>query len=134
MVDKAGMTSVLIIDDDEAVRAATKILLDANGFETVAVADGKAGVAEITARTFDVVIVDLFMAGMNGLDTTKAIRSVRPQVPIIAVSGFMFGGSCPEMPNFNAIAVEAGATLTLYKPFRPMELLSTIRNSIALAA
>ncbi|MGH6726825.1 MAG: response regulator [Pseudolabrys sp.] len=128
------MASILIIDDDEAVRAATKILLEANGFEAVAVADGKSGVAAISQRPFDLVIVDLFMTGMNGLETTKAIREISPRVPIVAASGFMFGGSCPEMPDFGAMAVEAGATATLYKPFHPKEFLKTIRDAMRVAA
>ena len=116
------MARILIIDDDQAVRTATKIALAASGFDVVAVADGKSGLAEIVQQCFDVVIVDLFMPGMDGLETTKAIRKLSPQIPIIAASGFMFGGSCPEMPIFQEMAQEAGALHTLYKPFRPKDL------------
>jgi CheY-like chemotaxis protein len=125
------MTSILIIDDDDAVRSATKIALDVNGFDVVAVADGKSGISAIKDRQFDVVIIDLFMPGMDGLETTKAIRKLSPLVPIIAASGFMFGGSCPEMPNFQDMAAEAGATASLYKPFRPKELLQAIQKALA---
>jgi len=128
------MPSILIIDDDGAVRSATKIVLDANGFDVFAVADGKSGVNAIKDRQFDAVIVDLFMPGMDGLETTKAIRKLSPSVPIIAASGFMFGGSCPEMPNFRAMAAEAGALFTLYKPFRPKELLQTVQNALGVTA
>ena len=128
------MASVLIVDDDKAVRQATQILLSASGHDVVAVADGKSGINAVQDRQFDVVIVDLFMSGMNGLETMKAIRSINQRVPIIAVSGFMFRGSCPGMPDFEVMAMEAGATSTLYKPFRPNELLQRIQQSIALAA
>jgi hypothetical protein len=93
------MARILIIDDDEHVRGATKFLLDAHGFEVVAVADGKSGIEAIKARSFDLIVVDLFMAGMNGLETMKAIRENNPRIPIIAVSGFLFKGYCPDMPN-----------------------------------
>lgn len=128
------MALVLIIDDDEAVRSATKILLDANGFEVVTVADGSAGIEAIKARHFDLAIVDLFMAGMDGLVTTRAIREHDPQMPIIAASGFMLRGSVPEMPEFEAMALEAGATTTMYKPFRPKDLLRIIRESLSAPA
>jgi CheY-like chemotaxis protein len=128
------MACILIIDDDEAVRSATKIALDANGFDVVAVADGKSGVSAIKDRQFDAVIVDLFMPGMDGLETTKAIRKLSPLVPIIAVSDFMFGGKCPEMPNFQEMAAEAGALSTLYKPFRPKELLQAVQKAIGVTA
>jgi CheY-like chemotaxis protein len=124
------MACILIIDDDQAVRNATKIALEASGFEVVAVADGKSGLNEIRGRQFDATIVDLFMPGMDGLETTKAIRKISPTLPIIAASGFMFGGSCPEMPNFQEMATEAGAISVLYKPFRPKELVRAIQGAI----
>jgi two-component system response regulator MtrA len=126
------MTSVLIVDDDEAVRSATTILLNANGFEVVAVADGNAGIEAVKGRHFDVAIVDLFMSGMNGLETTKGIRKHNSKMPIIAASGFMLSGSCPEMPEFETMAREAGATTTLYKPFRPKILLQTIQDALTI--
>jgi PAS domain S-box-containing protein len=128
------MASILVIDDDDAVRSATKFLLDANGFDVVAVADGNSGIAATKERQFDLVIVDLFMSGMNGLETTKAIRELYPHVPILAASGFMFGGSTLQMPDFEAMAAEAGATATLYKPFRPTEFLQIIRKAMSVAA
>jgi CheY-like chemotaxis protein len=128
------MARILIIDDDAAVRSATKIALEVNGFDVVAVADGKSGIAAISEQQFDVVIVDLFMPGMDGLATTTAIRKINPLMPIITASGFMFGGACPEMPKFQAMAEEAGATAALYKPFRPKELLQAVQKAIDLAA
>ena len=128
------MPSILIIDDDEAVRSATKYLLEAHGFDVLAAADGTSGVAATKERQFDLVIVDLFMSGMNGLETTRAIRELRPHMPIIAASGFMFGGSSPQMPDFEAMAAEAGATATLYKPFRPTDFLQTIRKAMSAVA
>jgi len=128
------MASILIIDDDEAVRRTAQIILEANAFEVVAVADGKTGINAVKERSFDVVIVDLFMPGMNGLETTKAVHEADPRVPIITVSGFMFGGSCPEMPNFEAMAVEAGATSAVYKPFRPKELVQAVQKALGVTA
>jgi CheY-like chemotaxis protein len=125
------MARILVIDDDAAVRAATKILLDANGFDTVVAESGKSGIAAASSASFDLAIVDLFMPGMNGLDTAKALREQHSSLPIIAVSGFMFAGKCPEMPNFDAIAAEAGAMSTLYKPFRPNDLLREIQKALA---
>jgi CheY-like chemotaxis protein len=68
--EKPRMACVLIIDDDEAERSATKIALEANSFEVVAVEDGKSDINAIKDRQFDLVIVDLFMRGMDGLETT----------------------------------------------------------------
>jgi CheY-like chemotaxis protein len=124
------MTRILIVDDDEVVREATTIMLEDGGFEVVAVGDGQSGVDAIKAGPFDAVIVDLFMPGMDGLATTRAIHQHSPGTPIIAVSGFMFRGRCPTMPNFGPMAMEAGAVATLYKPYRPNELVQVISDAI----
>jgi CheY-like chemotaxis protein len=124
------MSRILLIDDDEAVREATEMLLDAKGFDVVAVADGRQGVEAITQGSFDVAIVDLFMPGMDGLQTTRALRQQDPKLSVIAVSGFMMGDRLLEMPNFDAMAAEAGAFVTLYKPFRPDALLQAIDTAL----
>jgi CheY-like chemotaxis protein len=74
------------------------------------------------------------MPEMDGLAATEAIKRVRPKLPIIAVSGFMFGGQCPTMPYFDDMAAEAGAVSALYKPFRPAELIEAIEKAMAPAA
>ena len=124
------MARILIIDDDEIVRRATLIMLEARGFEIVAVDNGQAGVDAVKADSFDAVIVDLFMPGMDGLTTTRAIHQHSPTTPIIAVSGFMFRGRCPAMPDFHPMATEAGAVATLYKPLRPNELVQAIASAM----
>lgn len=128
------MTRILIIDDDEAVRRATTIMLEARGFEVVTVDGGQHGIEAIKAARFDVVIVDLFMPEMDGLATTRAIRQLSPDTPIIAVSGFMFRGRCPSMPDFHPMATEAGAVAALYKPLRANELVQAITDAMRPAA
>jgi CheY-like chemotaxis protein len=125
------MRRVLLIDDDESVGAATKIVLEAEGFDVVVAEDGRAGLKALEAGRFDVAIVDLFMPGMDGLATARGLRQINPDLPIIAMSGFMFRGSCPPMPHFLAMAQEAGAHATLYKPFRPDDLLQAIERVTA---
>src|SRR3984893_10701512 len=124
------MTRILIVDDDEVVRQATTIMLEAGGFDVVAVGDGQSGVDAIKAAPFDAVIVDLFMPEMDGLATTRAIHQHSPATPIIAVSGFLFQGRCPTMPDFHPMAMEAGAVAALYKPLRPCEVLQAIADAM----
>jgi CheY-like chemotaxis protein len=127
------MARVLVIDDDPLVRKTVDIILALHGFEVATAPDGRSGVDAVKAGAFDLVIVDLFMPGMDGLQTTAAIRRHCPAIPVIAASGFMFGESCPSMPNFDAMATEAGAVMTLYKPFRPAELLRAVNSVIHVA-
>ena len=127
----SAMARILVIDDDEAVRGATAIMLECRGFDVVAVGNGQSGLDAVKAGAFDAVIVDLFMPGMDGLATTRAIHQHSPATPIIAVSGFMFRGRCPTMPDFQPMAMEAGAVAALYKPLRPNELVQAIADAMA---
>ena len=130
------MPSVLIIDDDKLVRETARILLSSKGYEVVLAENGKAGIEIARSRSFDAAIVDLFMPDMDGLQVIGAIRQSQPALPMIAASGFMFGngGAVPEMPDFNSMAVEAGAVSTLYKPFRPDALLNEVARAIGATA
>jgi CheY-like chemotaxis protein len=124
------MTSILVIDDDALVREATQILLRARGYDVSVAPDGKSGIEAMKSGQFDLAIVDLFMPDMDGLQVIKAIRQFEPSMPMIAASGFMFGNACPEMPGFDAMASEAGAVSTLYKPLRPDHVLRAVEKAL----
>lgn len=122
---------ILIVDDDRMTREATRIALTARGYVVAIAENGKSGIQAASTNKFDAAIVDLFMPDMDGLQVIAAIHEIAPNLPLIAASGFMFGGeTCPQMPNFEAMATEAGAVGTLYKPFRPDTLLSKITEVI----
>jgi CheY-like chemotaxis protein len=133
-IGRSAMARILIIDDDEAVRQATLFMLEAHGFDVVTAADGQAGVDAVKAGAFDAIIVDLFMPGMDGIATIRAIHQHSPATPVIAVSGFMFRGRCPSMPDFYPMAAEAGAVAALYKPLRPNDLVRAIADAIEAGA
>jgi CheY-like chemotaxis protein len=103
-------------------------MLEAEHYEVVVAEHGRAGLAAMKSSRFDLAIVDLFMPGMDGLATTKALRLIDPAIPVIAISGFMFRSECPQMPQFSSMAKEAGALATLYKPFRRQELIEVVRT------
>lgn len=128
------MPRILVIDDDKAVREATQIVLVANGYTVITADSGRSGIDLIRKDAVDLVILDVFMPGMDGLTTAQAIHREHPRLPIIAVSGFMFGGQCPTMPGFDAMAAEAGAIATLYKPFKPSELIQAIKKALEVMA
>jgi two-component SAPR family response regulator len=91
---------VLLIDDDKSVAEATKIVLESEGFDVVVAQDGRAGLTVLEAGRFDLAIVDLFMPGMDGFATAKGLHEIDPSLPTVAMSGFMFRGACPPMPDF----------------------------------
>src|ERR1700685_1313649 len=126
-------TRILVIDDDAGVSTAIQASLARRRCETVVASRAHAGIHTFQASEFDVVMVDLFMPGMNGLDTIARIRSASA-VPIIAMSGFRLRNSLDPNRDYLGMAVLRGATISLRKPFSPPQLVAAIDRSLRLAS
>jgi CheY-like chemotaxis protein len=126
-------TRVLVIDDDACVGAAIQAILGHRRCDTVIVSRAHAGIHAFQTFGFDVVMVDLFMPGMNGLDTIMRIRS-ESAVPIIAMSGFSLRNSLDADQDFLGMAVLRGASISLRKPFSPLQLVAAINRGLGLAS
>jgi CheY-like chemotaxis protein len=120
------MPRVLVIDDDESVRTAIAALLAPENCEIVLAENARRGAERFEAESFDIVMIDIFMPGMNGLETIKDFRRLAPQMPIVAMSGFRFRNAGLPMPDFLKIAADLGADYCLSKPFRPQQLFAAI--------
>src|SRR6185312_13810552 len=87
------MARVLVVDDQAYARATAAVVLRANGFEVVGVGDGESAIRTFEASPFDLVIVDIYMPRMDGVQLIKALRQRAAGVPIVAVSGVALHGS-----------------------------------------
>lgn len=124
------MTRVLVIDDNRSVGEAIQIMLARQGYETVLAPDAHAGVQAFESSKFDLVMVDIFMPGMDGLETIKDFRERAPTVPIVAMSGFRFRNSMAPVPDYLGMAAKLGATCCLRKPFAPQQLIVAINSCL----
>jgi len=124
------MARILVIDDDKTVAKAIRIVLELEGFEVSVVHDGRSGIERVTSEPFDLLMVDVFMPGMDGLETIRLVRERRPQLPILVMSGLSFRSGPAAAPDFLAMATKLGAIRSLKKPFRPRELLAAIAESL----
>ncbi len=124
------MTRVLVIDDDRSVSAAIQTMLARQGYDTVLAPDAYAGIETFESSKFDLVMVDIFMPGMDGLETIKDFCERAPSVPIIAMSGFRFRGSVASVPDYLAMAAQLGATCCLRKPFSSQQLMVVINSCL----
>jgi len=120
------MSRVLVVDDDKAVRTAIRTVLEHQCFDVVVAEDSRSAIAAVQENPFDVIIVDIFMPGMDGLETIRAFNRHAPSVPVIAISGFLFRDSAKPAPDFLSMATKLGAAYSLHKPFRPKELLHVV--------
>ncbi len=124
------MARILVIDDDNSVRTAIKTLLEHEGYEVVVATDGRSGLDAFETTAFDLLIVDIFMPGMDGLETIKHLKRRAPLVPIVAISGFMFRDSSVPAPDFLSMATKLGAAYSLHKPFRPRDLSEAVATCL----
>lgn len=116
---------ILVVDDEKPVRETLAALLRQEGYNVVVAEGGHSAVEAIEVFTFDFVIVDIFMPGMNGLETIEVFRASAPSIPIIAMSGYASGSGFVD-PDFFRTAMDHGATCCLRKPFTREQLLDAI--------
>ncbi|HYW60797.1 MAG TPA: response regulator [Xanthobacteraceae bacterium] len=122
------MARILVVDDDVKVRRTVRALLERAGHAVVLAERGHDGAAAIEAFAFDLAIVDIFMPGMNGLETIRAFRQSAPTLPIIVISGYVFRDARGPAPDFFRMAVDLGAAACLRKPVKPTALLRAVEE------
>jgi CheY-like chemotaxis protein len=84
-------------------------------------------------RDFDLLFLDIFMPGMDGLETMRLMLRQRPGLPIIIISGRPIGSDATSEPDFLGMAIKLGAIRTLPKPFRPAELQAAVSSCLEAA-
>lgn len=119
------MTSILIVDDTEAVRESISAVLKKAGYDVVEAADGEQALETLKSQSFDLAIVDIWMPKMNGLSLLQELRGQRSDIPIIIVSG---GGPGAPLERSAALADIYGAVEVLFKPFEDFELLDAVKE------
>jgi DNA-binding response OmpR family regulator len=118
---------VLIIDDDEQVRAFLFEILERAGFAVVEAANGMEGLKLYRSQPTDLVITDLIMPEKEGVETIVELRREFPNARVIAISG----GGRSGTKDYLAIAAKLGARRTVAKPFSRQELLDAVRDTLA---
>ena len=111
---------VLVVDDDKAVRDSLRRSLEFNGYDVAVATDGAEALAGIARSAPDVVVMDVMMPRLDGIETTKALRSAGNDLPIIVLTALDSVGDRVD-------GLDAGADDYLTKPFALEELLARLR-------
>lgn len=120
------MAKILLVDDNEEVRRAMSRALERMGHDVVSAADGRKALKVLHSEPCDLVVTDINMPEMDGIELIMALRKGWPTVPIIAVSG---GGLVPkELLLDNAEVL--GVVSTLAKPVGFSELEDAVNEAI----
>jgi DNA-binding response OmpR family regulator len=120
------MARILVIDDERLVRTSIEAVLSVKGHSVTLAADGREGLTQINKSEFDLIITDLVMPEMEGIETILEIRKKSSNLRILAISG---GGL--RIGNFLGVAAELGADEVLKKPFTNAELLAAVDRLVA---
>lgn len=121
---------ILVIDDDACVGKAIQAILDRRRCETVLASRACAGIDMLHQSRFDVVLLDVFMPGLSGLNAIEYIRR-EWTIPIIAMSGFPLR-NMGQTADHLGMAARCGATLCMRKPFKPLDLIEAVEWSVDL--
>jgi CheY-like chemotaxis protein len=118
------MARILVVDDDDKVRQMICDALTLHGHSVEAAGDGLRAMKRFRRRQFDLVITDIVMPEMEGLETILQIRGLSPDVAIVAISG---GGSFTP-GGYLKSALMLGADRALEKPFTLVQLMEAVNE------
>lgn len=127
------MANILIVDDDPAVQLTIRLILERAGHHVSVAGDGRTGLVLFEASQFELLFLDIFMPGMDGLETMRHIRARQPAIPIIVISGRSVTPDAYAEPDFLKMATKLGAVASLQKPFRRDALLAAVDSCLGSA-
>jgi two-component SAPR family response regulator len=114
---------ILVLEDDSGLRNVLKNVLEEEGYDVTAVERGEAAVEKATSEVFDLIIADIRMEGMDGLEAIERTQNLQPNIASLVVSGY-----ASEKDTARAERLQVGGYLT--KPFKMRDLLNYVREQL----
>lgn len=120
------LSKILVVEDDSALRRLVTTVLARRNFSVAEAADGGEALAILSTTAFDLVITDILMPEIEGLELVRFVRARHPGAKVMAVSG---GGS--HLVSYTQLAKQLGADEVLAKPFTPAELVAVVERLLS---
>lgn len=117
------MTQIMVVDDDQYLREGIAEALGRAGFSVTLATDGETALGLMAQQKFDLVLLDLVMPGLSGLEVMRRLREKFPRLPVIMLSAFATVENAVE-------AMRQGAQDYVTKPFRVDTLLASVRRTL----
>jgi DNA-binding NtrC family response regulator len=114
---------ILVADDDAVIREGLRRILSAEGYQVETVSNGRAALERLEQERFKLLITDLKMPGMSGLEVLQSLRACQPELPVVLITGYAAIDNAVE-------AMKNGATDYLSKPFANEEIVSKVKNAM----
>jgi CheY-like chemotaxis protein len=116
--------NILVIEDDPLARLTLRAILEEGGYSVRCATNGREGLKSFAASRPDIVVTDIVMPEMDGIETIRALRSAWPDGAIIAISE----GDPISRFNYLEMARHLGANAVLAKPFAPGDLIAKVEH------
>ncbi|MGK2905207.1 MAG: sigma-54-dependent transcriptional regulator [Desulfuromonadales bacterium] len=114
---------ILVADDDAVIREGLRRILTAEGYEVETASNGRAALERLEQKRFKLLVTDLKMPGMSGLEVLQTLRNCQPELPVILITGYAAIDNAVE-------AMKNGATDYISKPFANEEIVSKVKNAM----
>ena len=122
------MTTILLVDDEDLLREGVREILEMSDYSVIEARDGEEALALFAVNNVDLVISDIVMPNMDGVDFVTRLRESFPSVPILTISG----GSRVVSARFGLdSALLSGANASLTKPFNAKQLLEKVQQLLS---
>ncbi len=118
------MKRILLAEDDRNLSRSIDILLTLEGYQVIAVYNGEEALNKLLKQRYDMLITDIVMPNMNGIELVKKIRLINPTIPILIVSGRLNDALEQELWALNV-------TRILHKPIKPNEFRQTVDEIVS---
>jgi len=115
-------TRILVVDDEKVIRDLFTRVLGAQDVQVTTVGSGEEAVDKIRKEPFDVVFLDMVMPGMDGLETFKVLKQIKPEIATVMMTGFAVEHKIKEALSLDAFDY-------LYKPFDVSEIMATLKKA-----
>ncbi|MGD2047547.1 MAG: response regulator [Gemmatimonadota bacterium] len=120
------MALMLVVDDEVRIREVLELILSELGHDVLTCVDGKAAVAAVDQAPVDLVITDVIMPNMDGIEVLLSLKESHPGLPVVVMSG---GGPYDTRILLKTAGL-LGAVVTLEKPFGPQEVTQAIEQAL----
>jgi two-component system phosphate regulon sensor histidine kinase PhoR len=121
--ESAEQAKILVVDDESRIRDACTLVLSEQGAEVATAVDGDQGVAMIQREHFDVILVDLMMPGLSGMEVLSFVREKHPHTVVIVITGY-------ATLEHSIEAMKKGAFDFIPKPFTPDQLRTVVAKAV----
>lgn len=119
------MATILVIEDNDELRRMLDCALRSSGLDVIQAENGLKGLRALEIMPVDLVLTDVLMPDMDGIEVVSALRKSHPGLPVIAMSG---GGQWMEVADFQLVLRRLGVVAVFHKPISISPLLALIHQ------